>query len=216
MFDRRNFLKIETSDGSRIEIRGHPRWLWDGPWLIHPIERLLERASEAHNIRVLDYPREKKSRAIWIFELISAGLSVIAGLLSIALLVLVVKGVREVQTFSTDSLLSIFSIAFIGSLISFGGTQLFSINANLRRQEKLVQSYASVGAGCPFERILRVMNSNMELHRPGNPRFCIKCPLGIDGDSSKKGHLLHNCAVYGQMHDEWLKLSGAKEQLTYR
>jgi len=214
MFDRRSFVRIETSDGSTIEIRGHPRWVWDGPWLIHPIERLLERAFDAHNIRILDSPREKKSRANRVVELISAVLSVIAGVLSIALLVLVVKGVREVQTFSTNSLLSIFSIAFIGSLVSFGGTQLFSINANLRRQEKLVQHFASVEAGCPFERILRIINSNMELHRPGNPRFCIKCPLGIDGSSSQKGHLLHNCAVYEQLHDEWLKLPGAKQQLT--
>jgi hypothetical protein len=95
----------------------------------------------------------------------------------------------------------VFSFALIGSLLSLGGVNLLSLKSQLVENE---QHLGSVSERCPFISILEPKNSLRVFvsMRPGNPRFCIKCPLGIDLSSNVEG-LIHTCSVYPALHKEW-------------
>jgi len=107
---------------------------------------------------------------------------------------------------------NVFSIAFLGSLISFGGVNILSLqaqsDANLERVEILARD-------CPFKALLR--DPFDQIRQPGNPDFCIRCPLGIDTiGESERGFLMHNCAIYDEMHSKWRSLPEAERHLKHR
>jgi len=100
----------------------------------------------------------------------------------------------------------VFSVALVGSLFSIGGLNLFSLRAQIGAAQKLAQSVR----GCPF---LPIFAGNpAEIRRPGNPRFCIKCPLGVDTIQNRDG-LIHFCTAYPALHRAWRELPGAEKTL---
>ena len=96
------------------------------------------------------------------------------------------------------------SLALFGSLLSAGGISLASFEGRVEAAEAKV---TSPDPSCPFETIWEP-RPGWERHRPGNPAFCNKCPLGIDRSSSVETGLIHVCRVYDDMHRKWLRLSG--------
>lgn len=70
--------------------------------------------------------------------------SVIAGLCLIALLALVVLGIRQIGVVQISSLLTIISITFIGGIFSIGGLNLISLQANLKKQKAIMERLSFV------------------------------------------------------------------------
>ncbi|MCX7346993.1 MAG: hypothetical protein NTU78_14850 [Alphaproteobacteria bacterium] len=102
---------------------------------------------------------------------------------------------------------NIISFAFLGSIISFGGLKVFSLqlqsDASIKKLDDLAQR-------CPFLAVAK--ERLVGIHQPGNPQFCVGCPLGIDTINDKdRGYLIHNCAVYHQLHVKWLDQSEAQK-----
>lgn len=105
----------------------------------------------------------------------------------------------------------VFSFALIGSLLSLGGVNLLSLKTQLVENEQGLLNVLS--PRCPFISILDNQVENVfATRRPGNPQFCIKCPLGIDIDSSRPDGLIHSCTVYPALHREW-KVTQARTAL---
>ncbi len=88
------------------------------------------------------------------------------------------------------------SVAFIGSLISLGGINIFSLKGEL----KALQQKPELIIGCPFVPLSLYGVGHKD--SPGNPRVCVKCPLGI---VEVAGDLIHNCKVYEQNHQRWIE-----------
>jgi hypothetical protein len=141
----------------------------------------------------------------------SKGVSILSGIAVIAFVVLLWSGKTTIGSVQIGTLLTIVSFTFIGGLISIGGLKMFSINASLRKAKERIEQVITTAGGCPFLAIFA--GKPTELHRPGNPRFCVKCPLGIDIDSSKEGGLIHVCNVYPVLHRQWKELPGADKVL---
>lgn len=158
----------------------------------------------------LDSPLEddSDSKLLKVWDYASKIVSVLTGLASIFFLIFLWTGNTSLGTLKVDSLLTVFSFAFVGSLISIGGVNIFSINASLRKEKEKIKKYVRSVKGCPFVPIIEI-KPNHELRQPGNPRFCYKCPLGIDISSDQEGGLIHNCKVYLDLHNKWKELPGA-------
>lgn len=96
---------------------------------------------------------------------------------------------------------NILSVAFLGSLFSYGGVNILSLQAQAQVQEDRALARDSRTA-CPFEPL--ALERDEQVHGPGNPDFCLKCPLGIDTvDDRDRGFLIHNCSVYADLHASW-------------
>jgi len=100
----------------------------------------------------------------------------------------------------------IVNVALIGSLLSLGGVSLMSIEGQVASG---LEAVARIEQRCPFEDItvsgLNGPGRHFHALRPGNPQFCVKCPLGIDTTGDRQaGFLIHGCAVYKEHHRSWL------------
>ena len=94
---------------------------------------------------------------------------------------------------------NVFSVAFLGSLFSYGGVNIVSLQAQSQANQMRVEDLT---ARCPFNDLVR--DTLNQIQQPGNPDFCLKCPLGIDTIGEReRGFLIHNCRVYDELHTQW-------------
>jgi hypothetical protein len=150
-------------------------------------------------------PTEVKENA-WVKVLDYGGkiVSILSGIAVISFVMLLWSGRTAIGSVQIGTLLTVISFTLVGGLISIGGVKMFTITANLRKaKEKIERSTAA----CPFVPLFL----GSDLHRPGNPDFCRKCPLGIDKSSNAEGGLIHVCSVYLPLHNQWKQLLGAEK-----
>lgn len=121
---------------------------------------------------------------------------------------------------------NVLSVALVGSLIGLGGVNLFSLEGRLSTSEELLagnrnenekqlhemlrhidEHFAILSRRCPFEEIFTPNHQLNGISRPGDPNFCVKCPLGIDQSSQQEDGLMHNCHVYHDLHVKWKRLA---------
>ena len=202
MFGKRQ-IEVENIDNVHIRFDSHP-------FGHHQIEYLLAK--------VLDSPNEpfirrglptKETRHRWVryLNIAATAISAISGLALLVLVVLIVAGKSSIGAVTISTLLTVFSTSLIGSLLSIGGVTLFSITADLKKMKDKVAP-----TDCPFEDI----QSDNDVRRPGNPEFCVKCPLGIDINGNVEGYLMHRCSVYMDKHSSWKRTPEAIEVLERR
>jgi len=169
-----------------IKERQHGRLL-DG-WPVVPSTQLPTETKENVSLKVLDYGGKL--------------VSILSGIAVITFVVLLWSGRTAIGSVQIGTLLTVISFTLVGGLISIGGVKMFSFTANLRKaKEKIERSTA----GCPFVPLFL----GSDLKRPGNPYFCVQCPLGIDTSSNVEGGLIHVCSVYLPLHNQWKQLPGA-------
>jgi len=87
-------------------------------------------------------PYKKKSRSeqlIHILNISSRVISITAGIALFVLMVLILFEIRQIGVIQISNLLKVISISFIGSIFSIGGLKLISLEANLRKQKKLLE-----------------------------------------------------------------------------
>lgn len=204
----RKHVQIHHID--KVEIHSDPHWPW------HPLEirDLIERAAgPRHQQNPQSAPLDEPA---WVKHLnrVAGILSVLSGLAILLVLVLIIWGAPAVAGVNVATLLTVFSTSFVGSILSVGGTTLFTLSANLRRTKQEVLAIAAAPETCPFEAIPRQSGAVM---RPGNPQFCVKCPLGIDRISDRdRGYLKHNCRVYDELHQAWASTPEGGAELASR
>jgi hypothetical protein len=103
------------------------------------------------------------------------------------------------------------SFALLGSLVSLGGASLLSVQGAVAAESERIETLQH---RCPFETITLGRGNGRE---PGNPDFCVKCPLGIDTVGEReRGFLMHNCGVYDGLHRRWLQTHAGREYLNRR
>jgi len=104
------------------------------------------------------------------------------------------------------------SLALLGSLFSLGGVSLLSVQGALAAEGERIEALQQ---RCPFESVsLGRINNGRE---PGNPEFCVKCPLGIDTvNDRRRDFLMHSCAVYEQLHHRWRETPAGREYIRRR
>jgi hypothetical protein len=97
--------------------------------------------------------------------------------------------------------------AFLGSVVSFGGLKVFSLQL---QSDASARKLGDLAHQCPFLTVAKEKLTG--IHQPGNPQFCVGCPLGIDTINDKeRGYLMHNCAVYHQLHVQWIAQAEARK-----
>ena len=204
MFFKQAPLHIDKVENIEINTRMHPFWEeefyhyikahqqgrpLDG-WPVVPAPQLTTETKENVWLKSLDYGGKI--------------VSILSGIAVIAFVALMWAGRTAIGSVQIGTLLTVISFTLVGGLISIGGVKMFSITANLRRaKEKIERSTA----GCPFVPLFL----GSDLKRPGNPYFCVQCPLGIDTSSSVEGGLIHVCSVYLPLHNQWKQLPGAEK-----
>jgi hypothetical protein len=105
------------------------------------------------------------------------------------------------------------NIALIGSVVSVGGLSIFSLGSEITTIQNEID-LKEKPLSCPFEALhnrKHLMNfvdlsSDYRLYMPGDPRFCRRCPLGIEGNGQKQYDLFHACSAYPELHEKWEKL----------
>lgn len=101
---------------------------------------------------------------------------------------------------------NVFSVAFLGSLFSYGGVNIVSLQAQSQANEMSVENLT---VRCPFKDLVK--DPFGQVQQPGNPDFCVKCPLGVDTiDERERGFLIHNCCVYNELHTQWRTIHNNK------
>lgn len=154
---------------------------------------------------------KEESNFLKSLDYVSRGVSILSGIAVIVFVALLLSGQSTIGNVQIGTLLTILSFTLVGGLISIGGVKMFSINASLRKAKERIERIVTTAGGCPFLYIF--VGQPTELRRPGNPYFCVKCPLGIDIDSSREGGLIHICKVYPALHRQWKELPGADKIL---
>lgn len=107
----------------------------------------------------------------------------------------------------------VFSFAFLGSLVSFGGLTMVSLQLQSDVNKQRISELSQAEKSCPFISIFKE-NDKYPGRRPGHPEVCAKCPLGID--RSGRGILDHACGVYDQLHEEWKRTPAGQEYFVRR
>jgi len=103
---------------------------------------------------------------------------------------------------------NVFNIAFLGSLFSYGGVNIVSLQAQSQENKRRVED---ISIQCPFKDLLR--DPVGQVQQPGNPDFCVKCPLGIDTTNERdRGFLIHNCLVYDKLHAKWCSINNGSNR----
>ena len=202
MFGKRP-IEVQNIDNVHVRFDSHPFWH-------HEIEYLLREILEsrkAPSSRQESPTEDANPRWVRYLNIAATAISALSGLALFVLIVLVVAGQTAVGTVTITTLLTVFSTSLIGSLLSIGGVTLFSVTTNLKKmREKVAQT------DCPFEGI----QSGNDVRRPGNPEFCVGCPLGIDLNGNVEGYLMHRCSVYMDKHNAWKRTPEAIEVLDHR
>jgi hypothetical protein len=150
---------------------------------------------------------DEKSTVLSHLDNFSKGVSILSGIAVIVFVVILISGQTSIGNVQVEKLLTILSFTLVGGLVSIGGVKMFSINASLRKAKDKIERVITAERGCPFMNLFDEQYDN--LRRPGNPKFCIKCPLGIDLDSRLNKGLIHMCSVYPILHLQWLQIHGA-------
>ena len=75
-----------------------------------------------------------------VLNLSSKFVSIVSGLFLTTLVVLILLGFKHMGTFQITNLLAIISITFIGGIFSIGGINILSLQANLRKQKKIIET----------------------------------------------------------------------------
>ena len=213
MFSKTPAVRIDKIERVEISTPFHPLWeeivfdylkaRWQGStYTVWPIAQPLQLPSESE---------KEESVLLKTLDYISRGVSILSGIAVIVFVALLWSGQTAIGSVQIGTLLTILSFTLVGGLISIGGVKMFSINASLRKAKDRIERVITTAAGCPFLVILA--GQPTELYRPGNPYFCMKCPLIIDRDSAKEGGLIHICSVYLTLHRQWKELPGAEEIL---
>jgi hypothetical protein len=146
-------------------------------------------------------------KSLKFLDIISKVITILSSIGIITFIIMLLIGKQDIGSIKVSSLLTIISFTLVGGFISIGGVKLFSINASLRKNNSRIDKYLKEGEFCPFLNVFdnQPHDNNWKTHRPGNPDFCIKCPLSIDTISDKeRGFLIHNCNSYNQLHNSWL------------
>lgn len=199
--------RVQINHIDKVEIHADPQWLW------HTLELrdLIERAAGPRDQQYPQSAQLDKPAWVTVLNRVAGVLSVLSGLAILVVVVLIIMGAPAVAGINVATLLTVFSTSLVGSLLSVGGTTLFTLSANLRRTKQEITAIAAAPETCPFEAISQQAG---EVMRPGNPQFCVKCPLGIDriGDEDR-GYLMHNCGVYDELHRAWARTPEGRKEL---
>lgn len=178
------------------------------PFIDEYIETRILRILKNDTIKPLrnNYSNEsiQKSRSLKIIENIGKVLSIISSLAIIVLLVLIIVGTQTIGNLQITNLFTFLSFTLFGGLISIGGANLISFKSQFKNTEQSISEILQRKETCPFINIqVDPINPNFERRVPGNPQVCVKCPLGIDTDSSTSDGLIHICKVYPELHRKW-------------
>jgi len=168
---------------------------------------LLFASDSTQALQPPDATETEEPAALKALDYASKGASVCSGIAVIVFVALLLMGRSTVGNVQVGTLLTILSFTFVGGLISIGGVKMFTINASLRKAKERIERVITPAVGCPFLQILA--GEDAGLSRPGNPYFCVKCPLGIDTSQSSQDGLIHVCNVYPGLHRQWIELPGA-------
>jgi hypothetical protein len=204
MFFKQPSLHIDKVENLEINTRLHP--FWEEEFYHYLKARQRGRLLDGWPVVPMPQPPTEIKEKVWLKFLDYGGkiVSILSGIAVIAFVVLLWLGRTAIGSVQIGTLLTVISFTLVGGLISIGGVKMFSITANLRKaKEKIERSTA----GCPFVPLFL----GSDLKRPGNPNFCIKCPLGIDRSSNVEGGLIHVCTVYLPLHNQWKQLPGAEK-----
>jgi hypothetical protein len=201
MFSRKPQIHIDKVDN--IEIHPHLH-----PFLEELVIDLIRKTTHGELPALSRWPTKEKSpletepsKANRILDTIGKVVSIVSALAIFVFIILLWLGQSTLASVNITNLLSIVSVTLIGGLVSVGGVRIFSFQASLRRMQQIVQAQV----GCPFVPLpLGSHRRNNGDYRPGNPQFCVKCPLGIDISSNHPDGLVHNCRVYPELHKEWV------------
>ena len=206
--------RVQINRIDTVEIHSDPHWLWQPIEIRDLIERTINLAGQPRFQRGLQPAQVDEPAWIILLNRVAGVLSVLSGLAILVLLVIIIRGTPAIAGINVDTLLTIFSTSLVGSLLSVGGTTLFNLSANLRRAKQEITAIAAAPETCPFEAIHQQPGEAM---RPGNPYFCVQCPLGIDTISDRsRGYLMHNCSVYDEIHQAWARTPEGREEITRR
>lgn len=140
--------------------------------------------------------KNPKSKLLKNIDLISKIVSLFSGVGVIAFVVFLFAGKTSIGSVEVSTLLTIISFTLIGGIVSIGGVQMFSFNASLRRNKVNLENLIKEKVGCPFDNLVDNSNPNYKDYKPGNPQFCMKCPLGIDRTGDNRMGLINVCKVY--------------------
>jgi len=146
-------------------------------------------------------------KSLKILDILGKIITIVSGIGIITFIIMLLAGQQDIGSIKVTSLLTIISFTLVGGFISIGGVKLFSINASLRKNNSRIDKYLKEGELCPFLSVFnnQSLDNNWKSYRPGNPDFCLKCPLGLDTISDReRGFLIHNCISYNQLHKVWL------------
>ena len=205
MFNKFPNIRIDRVDNIEIYSPNEP---YIEKTLYRIVKELIKKdLIDKEDLLFKDVLKSNGSKSLKIIDLISKAITIVSGIGITVFIILLFFGVRSIGTIQVSSLLTVISFTLVSGFISIGGVKLFNFNASLRKNEFKVDKYLNEIAICPFQRVfkLHTNNSNWKNHKPGNPDFCIKCPLAIDTiDDKERGFLIHNCSIYKQLHDSWL------------
>lgn len=164
------------------------------------IKKETDKSNEISDIKA---HRTEKSKWLKNIDIVSKVVSILSGLGVIVFVIFLFSGKTSIGSVQVSTLLTIISFTLIGGIVSIGGVQMFSFNASLRKNQINFEKLIKEKIGCPFEHLLENNNPNWENYEPGNPRFCAKCPLGIDTISEEQGGLIHVCKVFNNHFSNW-------------
>jgi hypothetical protein len=213
MFSKTPPIRIDSLAVEKVEIHTPFHPFWEEVILDHLREYHKSRSRELlpveHPANLPAGSEHKDPAIMTALDYASRVISILSGAAVIVFVALVWVGQTTIGSVQIGTLLTIFSFALVGGIISIGGVKMFSINANLRKTRETIKQIGT--DGCPFLPLF--MADSTELRRPGNPYYCMKCPLGIDIASNHEGGLIHVCRVYLTLHRQWKELPGADKVL---
>ncbi len=201
MFFKTPNIKIEKIGNVEINPHYHPifeKIAYD------TFQKFIEKENKLHQVQSLSDQKVKKTKFLKTIDLLGKIISIISGIAIVVFVIFLLAGKTSIGSVQVSTLLTVISFTLIGGIISIGGVQMFSFNASLRKSENKIREHLNRNLECPFDRILKTDNPNWHNRQPGNPDFCMRCPLGIDISGNVEGGLIHVCKVYMNYHKRWL------------
>ncbi|MCL3782730.1 hypothetical protein EMN47_20275 [Prolixibacteraceae bacterium JC049] len=195
-------IKIDKIDKIEVNPHYHPFFEKVARDIFYDLLKK-ERNKESANSDYHDF-KKPKSRLLKNIDIISKVVSILSGLGVIVFVIFLFAGKTSIGAVQVSTLLTVISFTLIGGIVSIGGVQMFSFNASLRKNQVNLEKLLKEKTSCPFENLVFNDNPNWKDYEPGNPRFCSKCPLGIDMTSEDRGGLIHVCKVYHKHHRNWI------------
>ncbi len=174
-------ISIKKIDNVTVDGFHHPFY---EELIIKRINKILDEKISNHANKLPALEETDTSNGNWLLRNlgnIGKIVSLISAIGILTFITLLVFGITNVASIQITNLLSIVSFTLFGGLVSVGGFNILSINANLRKTNNELLKYVGVSEGCPFAQIVDEdakqkygIISSKEIH---SKEFCSGCQL---------------------------------------